>query len=147
MQTKYEKGTEPPAHGGAASTGAATALRRWRSTTADAYDADMCRDLEDALIASSSTAARWRGARSAAAAVGAVMRMAPAGFLDPKLDLAMTALVICAARGNAAACIVASNVIRRVPGAGHAEARVGTSWLVRAFRKALSDASIQEASS
>ncbi len=51
-----------------------------------------------------------------------------------KLDLVMTALVINACDGDAAACVVLSNVIRRVPGAGKREARIATSWLMRAFR-------------
>jgi hypothetical protein len=51
-----------------------------------------------------------------------------------KLDLVMTALVINACDGNATACVVLSNIIRRLPGAGEREARIATSWLMRAFR-------------
>jgi hypothetical protein len=51
-----------------------------------------------------------------------------------KLDLAMTALVICDCEGSAAACVVLSNIIRRLPNSGEREARVATSWLMRAFR-------------
>ncbi len=46
----------------------------------------------------------------------------------------MTALVINACNGNATACVVLSNVIRRLPGAGKREARITISWLMRAFR-------------
>jgi hypothetical protein len=51
-----------------------------------------------------------------------------------KLDLVMSALVICACEGSASARVVLSNIIKRLPHSGDSEARVATSWLVRAFR-------------
>ncbi|MEH2539235.1 MULTISPECIES: hypothetical protein [unclassified Bradyrhizobium] len=79
---------------------------------------------------------RWRDAVAgdAAAAIGIVLSMRPEDSSRQKFDLAMTALVVCACGGSAAACIVLANVIRRLPSAGNAEARIATSWRVRAFR-------------
>lgn len=79
---------------------------------------------------------RWRGAVAgdAAAAIGMALEMHRRDAFRQKFDLIMTALVICACSGDAAACLVLSNVIRRLPGAGPREARLATSWLMRAFR-------------
>ena len=57
---------------------------------------------------------------------------------EARYDLVMTALAVCAADGNAAAYLVMSHLLRKLPGAGKAEARVATSWLARAFDKVLS---------
>jgi hypothetical protein len=79
---------------------------------------------------------RWRDAVTgdAAAAVGMAILFDRQKATPGKLDLAMTALVICACEGNATACVVLSNIIRRLPNSGGREARVATSWLIRAFR-------------
>jgi hypothetical protein len=61
----------------------------------------------------------------------------PENFADARFDLAMTALAICAADGNAAACLVMSHILRKIPGAGKAEARIATSWLTHAFGEVL----------
>jgi hypothetical protein len=50
-----------------------------------------------------------------------------------RFDDAMTAVAVIALEGDAAACLVTSYAIRRLPRAGRAEARLATSWLVRAF--------------
>lgn len=78
----------------------------------------------------------WRDAVAgdAAAAVGMAILFDRQKATPGKLDLAMTALVICACEGNATACVVLSNIIRRLPNAGNHEARVATSWLMQAFR-------------
>lgn len=79
---------------------------------------------------------RWRDAVAgdAAAAVGVALSLKRQDVAPGMLDLVMTALVICACEGNATACIVLSNVIRRLPNGGKRGARVATSWLMRAFR-------------
>jgi hypothetical protein len=59
------------------------------------------------------------------------------GTVEARFDLVMTALAVCAADGNAAACLVMSHILRKIPGAGKTEARIATSWLVRAFDKVL----------
>lgn len=82
---------------------------------------------------------RWRSAieGDAAGAIAIVLSMNPEDLSLHKFDLAMTALVICACDGSAAACLVLAHVIRRMPGAGRREARLATSWLVRASRPLL----------
>jgi hypothetical protein len=79
---------------------------------------------------------RWRDAVAgdAAAAVGMALLFDRQKASPGKLDLVMTALVINACDGNATACVMLSNVIRRLPGAGKREARIATSWLMRAIR-------------
>jgi hypothetical protein len=79
---------------------------------------------------------RWRDAVAgdAAAAVGMALLFNRHKASQGKLDLVMTALVINACGGDATACVVLSNVIRRLPGAGKREARIATSWLMQAFR-------------
>jgi hypothetical protein len=62
----------------------------------------------------------------------------PEDSADARFDLAMTALAISAAEGNAAACLVMSHILRKIPGAGKAEARIATSWLAHAFSEVLS---------
>jgi hypothetical protein len=79
---------------------------------------------------------RWRDAVTgdAAAAVGMALLFNRQRTSAGRLNLVMTALLINACNGNATACVVLSNVIRRLPGAGKREARIATSWLMRAFR-------------
>ena len=79
---------------------------------------------------------RWRDAVAGddAAAVGMALHFDRQKASSGKFDLIMTALAICASGGNATACVVLSNIIRRLPNAGKREARLATSWLMRAFR-------------
>jgi hypothetical protein len=83
--------------------------------------------------------ARWRSAieGDAACAIAIVLSLNLEDSSLHKFDLAMTALVVCAGDGSAAACLVLAHVIRRLPGAGRREARLATSWLVRASRPLL----------
>jgi hypothetical protein len=78
----------------------------------------------------------WRDAIAgdAAAAVHMALHFDRQKASPGKFDLIMTALVIRASEGNATACVVLSKIIRRLPNAGEREARVATSWLMRAFR-------------
>jgi hypothetical protein len=78
----------------------------------------------------------WRDAVAgdAAAAVGMAILFERQKAVPGKLDLVMTALVICACEGSGSACVVLSNIIKRLPHSTDREARVATSWLVRAFR-------------
>ena len=78
----------------------------------------------------------WRDAVAgdAAAAVGMAILFDRQKATRGKLDLVMTALVICACEGNATACVVLSNIIRRLPNSGEREAGIAASWLARAFR-------------
>jgi hypothetical protein len=77
----------------------------------------------------------WRDAVAGdhAAAVGMAILSKRRKATPGKLDLVMTALVLCACEGNATACLVLSNIIRRLPDSGQREAGIAASWLVRAF--------------
>jgi hypothetical protein len=116
-------------------------IKWWRSLPADGFNS--CR--KSVLRATLSTIAifdepTWRSAvgGSAAAAIGLALRLNPSRSTSAAYDLIVTSLAICAADGNAAACIVMSHVLRNIPGAGKAEARIATSWLALAFNDALS---------
>jgi hypothetical protein len=79
---------------------------------------------------------RWSKAVAgdAASAVGMALAFDRMQASSGKFDLVMTALVICASEGDATACVVLSNIIRRLPNAGKREAHVATSWLMQVFR-------------
>jgi hypothetical protein len=116
-------------------------IKWWRTLPADGFDSSR----KSVLRATLSTIAildepTWRSAAggSAAAAIGLALRLNPSRSTSAAYDLIVTSLAICAADGNAAACIVMSHVLRNIPGAGKAEARIATSWLALAFNDALS---------
>ncbi|KQT15189.1 MAG: hypothetical protein ACOY3N_09820 [Bradyrhizobium sp.] len=81
----------------------------------------------------------WRDAADGdeAAAVGLALRLHK-GTSPVTYDLVMTALAACAAEDGAAACLAMAHMLRGFPGAGRAEARIATSWLVRSFMKTTS---------
>jgi hypothetical protein len=113
----------------------------WRLAPAAAFDLMALREMRATL----STIAileepTWRSAAggNAAAAIGLALRLNPARSTSIAYDLIVTALAICAAEGNAAACIVMSHILRKLPGAGKAEHRIATSWLVHGFSGVLS---------
>jgi hypothetical protein len=112
--------------------------RWWRSVSSDLLDATALMEMKAAAAGSRAPGEpRWRRAVAgdAAAAIGLVLGVDPRQMAGGELDLAMTLLAICALEGNDAACVVLSHAIRRLPGAGPAEARIATSWLVHAFKK------------
>jgi hypothetical protein len=116
-------------------------LTWWRTMRAEAFDAPTAAVMRETI----STIAiidepTWRAAANgdAAAATGLALRLHPERAAPLAFDLVMTALAACAADGNATACLVMSRVLRRRRGAGKKEARIATSWLVRAFGKVLS---------
>lgn len=81
----------------------------------------------------------WRDAADGdeAAAIGLALRLHKS--TSPVIyDLVMTALAACAAEDGSAACLAMSHMLRAFPGAGRAEARIATSWLVRSFSKPMS---------
>src|SRR4051812_47709201 len=73
----------------------------------------------------------WRVAvaRDAAAAVGLAILFDRQKGTPGKIDLVTTALVICARQGSAAACVVLSNIIKRLPNSGQREAGIAAPWL------------------
>jgi hypothetical protein len=114
--------------------------RQWRFTRADSFDAAALHDMKSAIAKVALPGEpRWRHAAAgdASAAIGIALGMHSSRTTHQKYDFAMTALAICGLQGSAAACVVLSHMIRRLPGAGRAEARIATSWLARAFEKVL----------
>jgi hypothetical protein len=106
---------------------------------ADLFDATIAKLLREqiAVVAILGEPA-WGAAvdGDAAAAIGLALRLNPNTTSPVIYDLIMTALLACAAEDDAAAGHAMSHVLRHCPGAGRAEARVATSWLVRNFTKA-----------
>jgi len=96
-------------------------LKWWRILPADGFDRSRVTILRTTL----STIAileepTWRSAAGggAAAAIGMALRLNPDRSTSTAYDLIVTSLAICAADGNAAACIVMSHILRNIPGAG-----------------------------
>lgn len=117
-----------------------SSLLWWRCVRAENFHEMALRDMRLSIAkVELFSEPRWQKAVTgdAAAAIGIALSMRPEDSFHQKFDVAMTALVVCAAEGNAAACIVLSNIIRRLPGAGRREVCIAISWLVRAFRPVL----------
>jgi hypothetical protein len=117
------------------------ATQWWRLTPATAFDAVALREMRASLSKIDMLGEpRWNDAATgdAPASIHISLSMSAEESAEARHDLAMTALAVCAADGNAAACLVMSRILRKIPGAGKAEARVATSWLARAFDNVLS---------
>lgn len=116
-------------------------LSWWRNMPADLFDASTAKLLRETVAAVAILGEpAWDAAVAgdADAAVRLALRLNPKTTCPAIYDIIMTALLACAAEDNAAACLVMSDVLRRCPGAGRAEARIATSWLVRNFAKTMS---------
>jgi hypothetical protein len=119
-------------------SGGETPLTWWRRISAKEFDPSRVKILRATLstiaILEEST---WRSAAdgNAVAAIALALRLNPARSKSTAYDLIMTAVAICAADGNAAACLVMSHILRKIPGTGKAKARIATSWLTHAFSK------------
>jgi hypothetical protein len=118
----------------------------WRFTPADGFDSMAIREMRGAIakiaIKGEKKHSHDAVTGDAAAAIRLVLGWFPELHDDVRFDLAMTALAICGPEGNAAASLVASHVIRRLPGASGAEARIATSWLLRSTVGAIGHSSI-----
>ncbi len=117
------------------------ATQWWRLTPATAFDVVALREMRASLLKIDMLGEpRWKDAATgdAPAAIQIALSVSAEDSAEARYDLVMTALAVCAAGGNAAACLVMSHVLRKLPGAGKAEARIATSWLTRAFFKVLS---------
>jgi hypothetical protein len=117
------------------------ATQWWRLTPATAFDVVALREMRASLSKIDMLGEpRWKDAATgdAPASIHIALSTSAEESTEARYDLVMTALAVCAADGNAAACLVMSHILRKLPGAGKAEARIATSWLVRAFDKVLS---------
>jgi hypothetical protein len=117
------------------------ATQWWRLTSATTFDQIALREMRSSLSKIDMLGEpRWKDAATgdAAASIHIALCMRPEDSAEARYDLALTALAVCAADGNAAACLVMSHILRKIPGAGKSEARIATSWLVHAFSEVLS---------
>jgi hypothetical protein len=117
------------------------ATQLWRLMPATAFGTMALREMQASLSKIDMLGEpRWKDAATgdAAASIHIALSLSPAASAEARFDLAMTALAVCAAAGNSAACLVMSHVLRKLPGAGKAEARIATSWLVHGFSGVLS---------
>jgi hypothetical protein len=110
------------------------AVALWRTKRADGFGkADMAAMTRCFNMVALHGEARWfeaiRG--NAAAACSIALRMPNEWVFS--LDLAMTAVALCALKGSSAAALVVSMILRRQPDADRNTARLATSWLVRTF--------------
>jgi hypothetical protein len=117
------------------------ATQWWRLTPATAFDVVALGEMR-ALLSKIDMLGepRWKDAATgdAPASIHIALSTSAEESAEARYDLVMTALAVCAADGNAGACLVMSHILRKLPGAGKAEARIATSWLARAFDKVLS---------
>jgi hypothetical protein len=108
-----------------------TTLSYWRRFAAESFDDALRADVLDCVNRISSTIPEWRNAilGDAGAAVALALRIKAPAVIGVKLDLAMTVLLRTAFE-NAAAALVMSHVLRKMPLDQHDRARLATSWLV-----------------
>lgn len=110
----------------------------WRTKSADGFDeADMAAMTRCFNMVALYGEARWFEAvqGNAAAACGIALRMPNEWVFS--LDLAMTAVALCALKETRPAALVVSTILRRQPDADRNTARLATSWLVQTFRAVL----------
>lgn len=108
----------------------------WRLKPAPAFDATALTMMQDSLSKIDMLGEpRWKHAAAgdASASIGIALSMRPANSHHLRHDLAMTALAVVAARQDSTACLTISYLLRRLPDAGKAEARLAASWLMRAY--------------
>jgi hypothetical protein len=108
-----------------------TTLSYWRRFAAEIFDDALKADVLDCVSRTSSTIPEWRKAilGDAGAAVALALRIKAPAVIGVKLDLAMTVLLRCAF-DDAAAAVVMSHVLRKMPLDPHDGGRLATSWLV-----------------
>ncbi len=135
MKTKARKVTGSATNPMAVSSTSAS-IGWWRSMHANGFDESAVAELRSVLGKLNMLGeSQWKRAAGgdAASAIGIALRMQLKGAQQRDFDLGMTALAICAAVGDVSACLVMAHILRRLPQAGKMEAKIATSWLVKAF--------------
>jgi hypothetical protein len=112
----------------------------WRTLPAEAFDAVRRCEVMSRVGSCVSNNQEWRGAAAgdAAGAVRIVLRMKVPEEITYPVDAMMTVLLHCALNGSAAAALVLSHVLRKMPLDANTRSRLATSWLVHNFRLAAS---------
>ena len=108
-------------------------LSLWRTLRANEFEASDLAAIEG-LLANTVLLGqpKWRGAVAGdvPSAVAVAVSFMPVDEITVQVDIAMTALIRCAAEGDFAAAIVAANILRNLPGAMRLHRRIATSWFV-----------------
>jgi len=108
-------------------------LSLWRTLRANEFEASDLAAIEG-LLANTVLLGqpKWRGAAAGdvPSAVAVAVSFMPVDNITVQVDIAMTALIRCAAEGDFAAAIVAANILRNLPGAMRPHRRIATSWFV-----------------
>jgi hypothetical protein len=108
-------------------------LSLWRTLRADEFEASDLAAIKG-LLANTALLGqpKWRGAVAGdvPSAVAVAVSFMPVDKITVQVDIAMTALIRCAAEGDFAAAIVAANILRNLPGAMRLHRRIATSWFV-----------------
>ena len=106
----------------------------WRSLRADAFGPAEIAAMTAALKGMSlAPDGGWRRAADggAAVAIGLALRLLPISAITPQVDIVMTALARCAARGNPASSLVLAKILRQAPIDKALAGRLSVSWLTR----------------
>lgn len=109
------------------------ALSLWRTMRAEQFGAQEL-DIIRRLLARIELFGHqnWRDAvdGDVPAAVAVALSFLPIAQVTPQFDIAMTALIKSAIEGDAAAAIMASNILRNLPGSDPRHRQIATSWFV-----------------
>lgn len=110
----------------------------WRSVPAHAFHRDHRHAVNECMRRTSSTMAIWRAAIAgdAACAIKLALTMGVPGRITVRTDLTMTVLLHNVLRGDTAATLVLSSLIKRMPIDRIDRLCIAASWLAHNFRQA-----------
>jgi hypothetical protein len=132
-QTERRGGTRASDAGHGFLASAIYPLSLWRTLRADEFEASDLAAIRG-LLANTVLLGqpKWRGAVAGdvPSAVAVAVSFMPVNKITVQVDIAMTALIRCAAEGDFAAAIVAANILRNLPAAMRLHRRIATSWFV-----------------
>jgi hypothetical protein len=132
-QTARHVGAHAPDAGHGFLASAIYPLSLWRTLRADEFEATDLAAIRG-LLANTVLLGqpKWRGAVAGdvPSAVAVAVSFMPVNKITVQVDIAMTALIRCAAEGDFAAAIVAANILRNLPAAMRLHRRIATSWFV-----------------
>jgi hypothetical protein len=132
MSAKRNRATVPPNRAWPFSAQDITPLAWWRT-----LPYDLLRDAEKLLLRATlgrievlHGANAFRGALQgdAAAAIAVAFALTPVEHLTLEVDIAMTALLLCAAEGNSAAALVLANIVSRTEFDHNHATELSASW-------------------
>jgi hypothetical protein len=134
--TKVEQPTRTKRRQSRKFGGALVPLDAWRTVNARLFDRNIVVELRKSLeTIAMIDEPTWRAAATgdASAAIGLALRLAPGKSSELAYQLIMTALVACAAEGDAAACIVMVYMLRNRVDVSPLDRQLAASWAMRAI--------------